>query len=100
MPFFYLVVGYTIMLTIDKVVFDTHDILDHGEHGEHGEKISTTEKVLRQSIANIIQGEDLRVSQVKIEDALKKSLSHSLRKSQVFADKMKDAKDGVSDPAI
>jgi len=91
MPFFYLVVGYTIMLTIDKVVFDTHEILDHGE------KTSTTEKVLRQSIANIIQGEDVRVSQVKIEDALKKSLSQSLRKSQVFADKMKDAKDGVSD---
>ena len=33
MPFFILVLGYTLILIIDKVAFDTHAILDGHVHG-------------------------------------------------------------------
>lgn len=33
LPFFLLVVGYTLILVIDKVLFDTHAILGHDEEG-------------------------------------------------------------------
>ena len=34
LPFFLMVLGYTFMLVIDKVLFDSHAILgdDHGQH--------------------------------------------------------------------
>jgi zinc transporter 1/2/3 len=35
-PYLILVLGYTLMLTIDKVVFDAHEILDGHGHG-HGQ---------------------------------------------------------------
>ena len=38
------------------------------------------------------QGADVRVSQVHIENALKKSIAASVRKSNVFADKMAKAR--------
>lgn len=36
-PFFLLVSGYTLILIIDKVLFDTHAILGHDGHDEEGE---------------------------------------------------------------
>ena len=40
MPFFLMVAGYTLILIIDKVLFDTHVIFDdHGDDGhEHNER--------------------------------------------------------------
>lgn len=35
-PFFLLVAGYTLILVIDKVLFDTHAILGHDGHEEEG----------------------------------------------------------------
>jgi len=54
---------------------------------------------LKQSIANAIRqsqvgGSNLRVSQVHIENALKKSIAQSVRKSNVFAEKLHQAKYG------
>jgi len=37
LPFFLMVAGYTLILIIDKVLFDTHIILDdHGDGHGHG----------------------------------------------------------------
>jgi len=36
MPFFYLICGYTLILIIDKVLFDTHVILGHDDEDGHG----------------------------------------------------------------
>ena len=36
-PFFLLVSGYTLILIIDKVLFDTHAILGHDGHDEEGD---------------------------------------------------------------
>jgi len=37
MPYFLLLIGYTLILIIDKVLFDTHVILgaEHNENEEH-----------------------------------------------------------------
>lgn len=72
LPFFLMVMGYTLILIIDKVLFDTHVILDDG-HDHHNEP-----GVLQRSIAHAIKqsmsgggGAEVRVSQVQIENALK-----------------------------
>jgi zinc transporter 1/2/3 len=36
MPFFLCIIGYTIILVIDKVLFDTHVIFDDHEHDDEG----------------------------------------------------------------
>ena len=37
LPYFYLCIGYTIILIMDKVLFDTHAILGDHDHGDHKE---------------------------------------------------------------
>ena len=65
LPFFLMVSGYTLILVIDKVLFDTHVILEDG----HGHK-ENEPGVLRRSITNAIrqsmagEGAEVRVSQV------------------------------------
>ena len=57
MPYLLLVSGYTFILVIDRVLFDSHDILEgnHG-HGEVGEDTpaSRVSIVLRKSIHQIM----------------------------------------------
>lgn len=102
MPFFLVLCGYTLILIIDKVLFDTHVILGDHDH-EHEEDLKGgsvhASQVLRKSIAEIIrksttsaQGENVRVSQVHIENALRQSMSKMLRKSEVFAQRVSQAK--------
>ena len=58
LPFVLLVTGYTLILIIDKVLFDTHAIL--GGHGDeeghdHEHKDNDRGSVLRQSIAKVLR---------------------------------------------
>ena len=70
LPYFYLCIGYTIILVMDKVLFDTHVILGDHDHGD-GHKESVAEKLVKKSIAEIISnsvhGGNLRESQIRIE---------------------------------
>jgi zinc transporter 1/2/3 len=52
MPFLLLVIGYTLILSIDKVIFDTHDILgdEHG-HAVHDALVFNDPKVRKASEA-------------------------------------------------
>jgi len=50
LPFLLLVSGYTIILVIDKVLFDTHAILGHDDDGHGG-----GESMLRKSVASIMR---------------------------------------------
>ena len=79
MPFFLLVAGYSLILVIDKVLFDTHAILGHDEeehgHGDdgntdieknqhgHSHAKHTTHmadsSALRRSIAEILRGSQI-----------------------------------------
>ena len=36
LPFFLIFVGYTVILLVDKVIFDTHSLADHGHDDGHG----------------------------------------------------------------
>lgn len=109
-PFFLLVAGYTLILIIDKVLFDTHAILGHAEgedgegHHDHAgqEQTGNPTSLLRQSIAKVLRasvaggGEtdaaDGAMSQRQLEQAVRKSLASSLRKSDVFAQRVSDAR--------
>ena len=88
---------------IDKVLFDTHVIL--GDHAldladpNLRKESQNPGEVLRQSIAEIVRkssnnehGDE--VSQVHIENALRQSMSKMLRKSEVFAERVNQAKSG------
>ena len=94
-PFFLLVCGYSFILIIDKVLFDTHAILghdgdDHG-HGEAEDHGHNHGSMLRQSIAKVLsasQVSGVNPSQLQIESAVRKSLAQSLRKSDVFASRV------------
>ena len=68
-PFLLLVTGYTIILVIDKVLFDTHAILGHDEHGDGG-----GESQLRKSIASVLRESQVnggKPSSISIENALR-----------------------------
>ena len=67
LPFFLMVAGYTLILIIDKVLFDTHVILDdHGDGHGHGDNGGSV--ILQKSIAHAIKqsmaghGADVRIS--------------------------------------
>lgn len=97
-PFLFAISGYTLMLVLDKVLFDAHPLGTEDDHDHinpaggsfpavNVEKLSLVEQV-RQSITNHSVG----ASNVEIEKALKKSLTQSVRKSQKFADHLKAAR--------
>jgi len=77
MPFFYLVTGYTVILIIDKVLFDTHVILGGHDHGDN----NRASVILKQSIALAMQNQGHEVTGVEIENALKKSISQNTKRS-------------------
>jgi hypothetical protein len=66
--------GYTLILIIDKVLFDTHVILGDDNHCDK-EHTSKASMILRKSIAEVMRksvaGE---VSTISIENAIRKSL--------------------------
>ena len=97
-PFLLLVTGYTLILVLDKVLFDTHAMFhDEGEHGhghgheDHshfdaleapGSRVARASMVLRESISamqNDPQNKEaianVRASQVKMENAIKKEVA-------------------------
>lgn len=109
-PFLLLVVGYTFILVLDKVLFDTHAMFhDDGEHGhghDHGVehshlnelerankgRVARASMALRESISNMQNNpndpaalNDVRASQIKMENAIKKEVATSFRKSEKFA---------------
>lgn len=46
-----MVAGYTLILLVDKVLFDQHAVLDHDHHGEGHGKVAE----VRQSIASMVK---------------------------------------------
>jgi len=70
LPFFLMVAGYTLILIIDKILFDTHAILDdHGDgHGHEDGNPRHGSMILQRSIASAIKksmagdGANVRVS--------------------------------------
>jgi len=106
MPFLILVIGYTLILIIDKVLFDTHDIFETHEHGE-GEHANSVEfkdprmrrasEAITQSMHNMIRqsfngqadaqniNSQLRASQVMVENALKANMGSMVKRSEKFA---------------
>jgi hypothetical protein len=89
--------GYTIILIIDKVLFDTHAILgDHDHEDEHDNSTNNRASMLRKSVTSILNrgsvGPNGEYSAVAVENALKKSMAGALRKSEVFAARMSIAR--------
>ena len=77
MPFFLMVCGYTLILIIDKVLFDTHVILgdDHGDEGHHHKEITVDGAALSNSHSHHSQ------LQASKGSALKKSVAAAIRQS-------------------
>ena len=95
LPFLLLVTGYTVILMIDKVIFDNNMVHSHDDHDEiapgvnnsvtssAGNKLARASLALRQSIVEMQQpgmmdpmaANNLRASQIKLENAVKKEIS-------------------------
>ena len=87
-PFLLLVTGYTLILIIDKVLFDTHAILGHDD--DHDGAASQ----LRKSVASIIRQSQVdggKLSGVGLENALRQSMG-SLKRNEIFAAKLSQNK--------
>ena len=109
LPYLLLITGYTLMLFIDKVLFNAHATFDHGhDHGHgviHKEKESTDNhddieerKPLRRSSVSAAHHaavkqvqEDIKQG-VDLEEALERSMSTSMKRSEMFAARISIAK--------
>ena len=68
-PFLLVVIGYTLILTIDKVLFDAHDILDHS-HDHDG---------VDQSVSKSYVFQDPKIKEAQLK--LRESMTHYMRQS-------------------
>ena len=101
-PFLLLVAGYTLILMIDKVIFDNNIMHSHDEsllgprefdlNNAQGSKLARASLTLRHSISEMQPGlvdpevsKNLRASQILLENAVKKELSQSFRRSDHIA---------------
>ena len=96
LPFLLVVLGYTFILIIDKVLFDAHDILDGHGDGHTDPIVQRASIVLRQSMVkykeSIVSQGELKGSQLELENALKNSMSNMFKTSEKFAAKVSLAK--------
>jgi zinc transporter ZupT len=103
MPELLVVCGYTFILIIDKVLFDTHALFEHDEHGEGGHShdgaVDPAEQKfrnnLRASYANIAAAEQsgdpnqVRRSMLTANTNIEKEIKEYLNPNERFAARMK-----------
>lgn len=67
LPYFLVFCGYTLILIIDKVMFDTHALFDHDEEGEAGSHLDPAELKLSQGLKrSFAKMENPTVSKVQV----------------------------------
>ena len=88
-PFLMVAVGYTIILMIDKILFDTHAIFEDGHDHGHGHKDEARHSIIREQLRQSIHeagGKNFdNISDIQLENAIRKSLAGSVKKSNAFA---------------
>jgi zinc transporter ZupT len=101
LPTVLVVTGYTLILVLDKVLFDTHALFSHDDHDDdgHHEAIDPAEKKfrenLRASFANIKEAElsnnpeSVRRSMIQENANIEKGMKEFLNPQERFAARMK-----------
>lgn len=81
LPYLLIVVGYTLILVLDKVLFDAHAMV-HDDHGHHN-----PEEVVRKSVtrASLVVRDQLK--QISDDNDLNEEGRKSLRSSQIELEK-------------
>jgi zinc transporter ZupT len=106
LPYLLVIVGYTFILILDKVLFDTHALFDHDHEDEEDGVVDPAEKKFREnlkaSFANVAAAEATgdanyaKRSMIKADTDLKENMKEYLDKSSRFATRMKASGVGKS----
>ena len=88
-----MVLGYTFILIIYKVLFDDHDILDGHDHDHFTDPlVQRASMILRQTMVkykdSMISDNHNKDSQAEVDQALRQSMSSMFKKSEKFASKV------------
>ncbi len=94
LPYFLVFCGYTLILVIDKVMFDTHSLFDHDEHdGITDPAEAKLNDAIKRSFAQVnkasVQGGDLRKSMVEANVDIKQSVKEYLSPMDRFSVRLK-----------
>ena len=100
LPTLLLFFGYTLILILDKVLFDTHSLFDHDhEHGgdiQHDPAAKKLQDGIRRSFANAERTAEMtgdpaavRKSQAKARDEMQQEMKAYLNPHDRFANRMK-----------
>lgn len=88
--------GYTFILIIDKVLFDTHALFDHDDEGHgHGHADPAENKLelnLKASMAKgaaLANAGDLRASRIEEKDGMEGAMKSYLNPHDRFAERMR-----------
>lgn len=86
LPFVLVFVGYFLLLLIDKVLFDTHSLMDHGQGHEHGPEESPH---VHSSFVKIAkqQKEGNKINQSDLDDSIK----HYLNRADRFVSRLSNS---------
>lgn len=88
LPYLLLVAGYTFMLVIDKVLFDSSNILEgKGPQGEKSgnARSSSVSVSLRESVHQMMELNPGADTEKMFDDALRDSMSKMTKKTEIFA---------------
>ncbi len=92
MPELLIFCGYTIILIIDKVLFDTHALFEHDEHGHADPAEKKLEGNVKASMAKgaaLASQGDLRASQIEQKDGMENAMKSYLNPHDRFAERMR-----------
>ena len=97
LPYFLMFCGYTLILMIDKVLFDTHSLFEDHEHG-NSEGLDPAELKLQQdvkasiaimTVAELKDPAEVKKSTAMARSDLKQSFKEYLSKEERFATRLK-----------
>jgi zinc transporter ZupT len=96
LPYFLMFCGYTLILIIDKVMFDTHALFDHDDHGPAHMTDPAEERLnaaIKRSFTQVhtasVHGGDLRKSMVEANVDIKQSVKEYLSPMDRFSVRLK-----------
>ncbi len=87
--------GYTFILIIDKVLFDTHALFEHEDGHGHGHADPAEKKLENNVRASMAKGAalasqgDLRASRIEEKDGMESAMKSYLNPHDRFAERMR-----------
>ena len=94
LPYFLMFCGYTLILVVDKVLFDTHQLFDK-THGSHDPAEARIQETIKRSLAKVAQAErtgskeDIQAELKLVDQEIKESMREYLSSADRFAARMK-----------